>query len=72
VKFSGNSPQKGGLVLKKGAEAREKGVPAKCTILKRTNRVFLRYRLGKYREHTNRYRTEIPNQDAFRSAAKLN
>jgi hypothetical protein len=26
-------------------------------------RVFLRYRLGKYRENTNRYHTEIPNRD---------
>ncbi len=34
MKFCGNSPQKGGLVLKKKAEAREKGVPAKCTVLK--------------------------------------
>jgi hypothetical protein len=50
VKFCGNSPQKGGLVLKKGAEAREKGVPTKCTIPKRTNQVFLWYQLGKYQE----------------------
>ena len=26
--------------------------------------VFLRYRLVKYRENTDRYRTEIPNRDA--------
>ncbi len=25
--------------------------------------VFLRYWLGKYRENTNRYHTEIPNRD---------
>jgi hypothetical protein len=61
VKFCGNSPC---LVHKKGAEARGKGVPAKCTIPKRTNQVFLRYRLVKYRENTDRYQTEIPNRDA--------
>ncbi len=56
--------KRGAWSIKKGAEAREKGVPAECTIPKRTNRVFLRYRLGKYQENTNRYRTEIPNRDA--------
>ncbi len=50
VTFCGNSPR---LVHKKGAEVRGKGVPAKCTIPKRTNRVFLRYRLVKYWENTD-------------------
>ena len=39
-------------------------VPAKDIIPKNPYRVFLRYRLVKYRENTIQYRTEIPNQDA--------
>jgi hypothetical protein len=66
-KFSGNlfSLKRGAWSIKKGAEASlwgKKGVPAKCTISKRPDQVFLRYRLGKYRENTNRYQTKIPNR----------
>jgi len=39
-------------------------VPAKDIIPKNPYRVFLRYRLVKYRENTDRYRTEIQNRDA--------
>jgi hypothetical protein len=68
-KFNGNLffPQKGGLVHQKGGRSlplREKRVPAKCTIPKRPDQVFLWYQLVKYQENTNRYRTEIPNRDA--------
>ncbi len=51
--------------IKKGAEASlwgKKWVPAKWTIPKCPNQVCLWYWLGKYRENTNRYQTEIPNQ----------
>jgi hypothetical protein len=41
---------------------RENGVPAKFTIPKCTNQVFLRHRLVKYQENTNRYQPIIPNQ----------
>ncbi len=50
--FCGNSPQKGGLVHQKWGRSEEKEVPAKCMIPKRTNQVFLWYRLGKYQENT--------------------
>jgi hypothetical protein len=62
--FAGTPLKRGAWSIKKGAEAREKGVPSKYTIPKRTNQVFLRYRLGKYWENTNRYQTKIPNWDA--------
>ncbi len=39
-------------------------VPAKDIIPKNPYRVLLRYRLVKYRENTDRFRTEIPNWDA--------
>jgi len=39
-------------------------VPTKDLIPKDPYRVFLWYRLVKYREKTERYRTEIPNRDA--------
>ena len=39
-------------------------VPAKDIMPKNPYRVFLWCRLVKYRENTNRYRTEIPNRDA--------
>jgi hypothetical protein len=77
VKFCGNSffvnsagtyfsLKRGAWSVKKGAEASlwgKKGVPVKCTIPKRPDQVFLRYRLVKYRENTNQYQTKIPNQD---------
>jgi hypothetical protein len=40
-------------------------VPAKIIVPKNPYRVFLRYRLVKYRENTNRYQTEIPNWDTI-------
>ncbi len=61
------SLKRGAWSIKKGAEASlwgKKGVPTKCTIPKRPDRVFLWYWLVKYRENTNRYRTKIPNWDA--------
>jgi len=39
-------------------------VPAKDIIPKNPYRVFLRYRLVKYRENTDRCRTEILNRNA--------
>ena len=53
----------GAWSIKKGAEASEKGVSAKCTILKNLYRVFLWYRFVKYQENTNdtepNYRIEM-------------
>jgi hypothetical protein len=78
VKFCRNSflyiqqelifPSKGGLGPSKRGQKppfeENKGVPAKCTTPKRPDQVFLWYQLVKYRENTDRYQTEIPNQDA--------
>ena len=57
--------QKGVELLKKGAIApllREKGGTAPFLILKWTNRIFLRYQYGKYREIPTEYRPKIPNR----------
>ena len=57
--------QKGVELLKKGAIApllRKKGGTAPFFIPKCTNRVFLRYRYGKYREIPTEYRPKIPNR----------
>jgi hypothetical protein len=62
------------LSIKKGAEASlegEKGVPAKCTIPKHPDRVFLWYRFGKYRKNTNQYQTEIPNRGTTLEFTKI-
>ncbi len=51
--------------LKKGAVtplSRKKGVPAKIIIPKCTDRVFLRYRFGKYQEIPTEYRPKIPKR----------
>jgi hypothetical protein len=51
--------------LKKGAVtplSRKIGVPAKIIIPKCTDRVFLRYRFGKYREIPTEYRPKIPKR----------
>ncbi len=63
VKFSENSPQKGGLVHQK--VGRSKGKRGSCQMYdtERPYQVFLWYRLGKYQENTNQYHTEIPNRD---------
>jgi hypothetical protein len=58
------SLKRGAWSIKKGAEASflgKKGVPAKCTIPKCPDQVFLWYWLEKYRENTDPYQTEIPN-----------
>ncbi len=57
--------QKGVELLKKGAIApllRKKGGTAPFFIPKCTDRVFLRYRYGKYREIPTEYRPKIPNR----------
>ena len=57
--------QKGVELLKKGAIApllRKKGGTAPFLIPKCTDRVFLRYRYGKYREIPTEYRPKIPNR----------
>ena len=54
-----------GELLKKGAIApllRKKGGTAPFFIPKCTDRVFLRYRYGKYREIPTEYRPKIPNR----------
>ncbi len=63
VKFCGNSPPKGGLVHQKGGRSEGKRGSRQMYDTEGPYRVFLRYRLGKYRENTNRYHTEIPNRD---------
>jgi hypothetical protein len=63
VKFCGNSPQKGGLVHQKGGRSERKRGSRQMYDTKDPYQVFLRYRLGKYQENTNRYHTEIPNRD---------
>ncbi len=63
VKFCGNSPQKGGLVHQKGGRSEGKRGSRQMYDTEGPYRVSLRYRLGKYRENTNRYHTEIPNRD---------
>ena len=58
--------QKGVGALKKGAIAplfRKKGGTAPFLIPKSTDRVFLRYRYGKYREIPTEYRPKIPIRD---------
>jgi len=57
--------QKGVELLKKGAIApllRKKGDIAPFLKPKCTNRIFLRYRYGKYREIPTEYRPKIPNR----------
>ena len=57
--------QKGVELLKKGAIApllRKKGGTAPFLIPKCTDRVFLRYRYGIYREIPTEYRPKIPNR----------
>ena len=57
--------QKGVELLKKGAIApllRKKGGTAPFLIPKCTDRIFLRYRYGKYREIPTEYRPKIPNR----------
>ncbi len=63
VKFCGNSPQKGGLVHQKGGRSKRKRGSRQMYDTKGPYQVFLQYRLGKYRENTNRYHTKIPNWD---------
>ncbi len=63
MKFSGNSPQKGGLVHQKGGRSKGKSGSHQMYDTKRPYQVFLWYRLGKYRKNTNRYHTKIPNRD---------
>ncbi len=63
MKFCENSPQKGGLVNQKGGRSEGKRGSRQMYDTEGPYQVFLRYRLGKYRENTNRYHTEIPNQD---------
>ncbi len=58
--------QKGVELLKKGASApllRKKGGTAPFLIPKCTDRVFLRYRYGNYREIPTEYRPKIPIRD---------
>jgi len=57
--------QKGVELLKKGAIVpllRKKGGTAPFLIHKCTDRIFLRYRFGKYREIPTEYRPKIPNR----------
>jgi hypothetical protein len=57
--------QKGVELLKKGAVApllRKKGGTAPFFIPKCTDRIFLRYRYGKYQEIPTEYRPKIPNR----------
>ncbi len=63
VKFCGNSPQKRGLVHQKGGRSEGKRGSRQMYDTEGPYRVFLRYRLGKYRENTNRHHTKIPNRD---------
>ncbi len=53
VKFCGNSPQKGDLVHQKGGRSEGKRGSRQMYNAECPYRVFLRYRLGKYRENTN-------------------
>jgi len=73
--------QKGMELLKKGGIApilRKKGGTAPFSIPKCTDRIFLRYRHGKYREIPTEYRPKIPNRyttllfcDFFRKLAAI-
>ncbi len=66
VKLAGTYFSLGGLDPSKRGQKPpfegKKGFPPNVKYRK-PYRVFLRYRYGKYRENTNRYRTEIPNRD---------
>ncbi len=67
LRFGGKPffPQNGGSAPQKGGHDppfEEKRVLAKRIILKCTDRVFLRYWFGKYREIPTQYRPKIPNR----------
>ena len=67
LRFGGKPffPQNGGWAPQKGGHdplSRKKGVPAKKIVPKCTDRVFLRYRFGKYQEIPTEYQSKIPNR----------